>query len=147
MREYISYLGEEFDTKYIATQLNLNFQSSINKPLYGLWASPVNAKYGWKEFCINNLIGLDPVHFRFTLKYYAKIFYIDNLEDVEKLPFYGNGDIFIDFDKLREDGYDGMELTNPRIGHYFISKKEECFNSWDCESIVIWNPDIIVPIE
>ena len=49
--------------------------------------------------------------------------------------------------KLREDGYDGVELFDPIIGHRFIDKYELSFNAWDCESIVIWNPDIIIPVE
>lgn len=149
---YVSYLKTEFDKNLlICEKMTLNPRWPINKPLYGFWASPINAQYGWKQLCINEGIKLrlGDIKFIFKLRNNSKIFNIRDIKDVEeKVPFYEyRGFLLIDFDKMRSDGYDGIELLDPCIGHYFYSNKELCFNTWDCESIVIWNPDIIIPIK
>ena len=44
--------------------------------------------------------------------------------------------------------YDAIELENSFIGHMFYSRIEvDLFNSWDCESIVVLNPDKILVLD
>ena len=159
---YVSYLDVPFDKKLLKPSDKMN-NCINNKPIGGFWASPVDAEYGWKEFCTDNLPKAikDKLEFKFTLTNNARIIVIEDLQDInDKLKFdkFEYTDIinhaYIDFDAMRND-FDGIELRDPMLGHYFLnskqypelSKKEECFYCWDCESIVIWNPDIIVPIE
>ena len=40
--------GKEFDSSKFNLIENQDF---VNKPMGGLWASPVSSKYGWKEWC------------------------------------------------------------------------------------------------
>lgn len=153
---YISYLDKNFNKKYFGcTKISLNPFDIINKPRYGFWASPVDAEFGWKDFCEQERMeyALGDIKFTFKLSENAKIFNVKDLDDIKRLPFISldefvnSNSVFVDYDKLREDGYDGVELFDPSIGHRFIDKYELSFNSWDCESIVIWNPDIIIPIK
>ena len=153
---YVSYLHMEFDKKYFNCNdvISLNPFDPINKPRYGFWASPIDAEFGWKDFCEQNQMEdmMGGVKFTFKLSKDAKIFNIKDLDDIERLPYTSSTEIafaesvFVDFDELKRRGYDGVELFDSGIGHYFANKKELCFNAWDCESIVIWNPDIIIPI-
>lgn len=57
-------------------------------------------------------------------------------------PEYKN--LKINFYKLLDDGFVAVELMNSCIGHCFINKVEIMFNGWDCESIVVLDPDKIV---
>ena len=161
---YVSYLNIPFDKKLLKPSDKMN-NNIVNKPIGGFWASPEDAKYGWKEFYEDVFMEdrlkdkfKNMIKFRFTLSDDARIITIDDIQDInDKLKFNkfscGNN-LYIDFDSMRND-YDGIELTDPMLGHYFLnpkqypelSKKEECFYCWDCESIVIWNPDIIIPLE
>lgn len=52
----------------------------------------------------------------------------------------------IDFNKIKDDGYDAVELMDANIGHgiYDMRSVLTCFNCWDCESIVILNPEKII---
>lgn len=157
---YISYIDEKFNKTHMKTNLNysLNRTYSINKPLNAFWASREDAEFGWKDWCIDNDCTdwiKNKEIFRFKLSDNAKIFYIETVDDLENIPYYKDQNetdiilkesLYIDFDKMRQDGYDGIELLDPCIGHIFINPKEICFNSWDCQSITIWNPDIIVSI-
>ena len=52
-----------------------------------------------------------------------------------------------DFRRVLKD-YDAIELENSFIGHMFYSGIEvDLFNSWDCESIVVLNPDKILVLD
>ena len=51
--EYFTFLrkdSNEFDLNNIIINLNSEF-GIINKPQKAFWGSPVNAKFGWKEWC------------------------------------------------------------------------------------------------
>jgi hypothetical protein len=153
---YISYLKEDFDKNKMIIPKDMN--QWISKPAGGFWGSPEDAEYGWKDFCADWKDLSKTIPFRFTLIDNAKILVIEELDDINKLNYCKSNDwddkLYIDFNSIR-DKYDGIELKDPSIGHRFlfgnkykdIQRKEECFNSWDCESIVIWNPDIIIPME
>ena len=50
----------------------------------------------------------------------------------------------LDYNKIVEDGIDAVELMSAYVGHLFINNKyERIFNSWDCESIVVLNKDVL----
>lgn len=47
----------------------------------------------------------------------------------------------IDFDKIKADGHSGMELHNA------TKMRGTIFWSWDVDSIVIWDPDCVKPVD
>jgi len=143
---------------------------SINKPQSAFWGSPVNAHFGWKEWCKCEEFGDydwdNPIYFR--LKPNSTILRIDvqDLKDEilgkyvsknekfleelrlrfneEELSSFSRFVNYLDFNKIVADGIDAVELMNGTIGHYFWDNDYEgMFNSWDCESIVILNKDVI----
>lgn len=141
--EYVHYGSNKFDMKKFREIENI---PEFAKPKGGLWASRIDTEYSWKEWCENNEFGLDKLKesFKFKLKEDAKILTIENHVQLEKLPRNKNNkitrEIFIalDFEKLAKE-YDGIEVL--------ISKDQELYwklYGWDCDSILIMNPNIIV---
>ena len=62
-KRYVTYRREEdfvFDKQYLSTDIRNGF---TGKPLNGWWGSPVDAYYGWKEWCFDNDYELDTYQF------------------------------------------------------------------------------------
>ena len=86
-----------------------------------------------------------------TMKEGSKIYTIDFIDtesdpDNQLLQYIVEdefGGCYLDYQRMKDDGIDAVELYNAAIGHLFISRIETMFNSWDCESIVVLNPDAI----
>lgn len=116
----------------------------LNKPAYGLWASPVNTNWGWKDWCKSENYRIDSFgkSFRFRLKNGSKILTVRMIRDIEPFlkreandPFYGR----IQFSEIMKK-YDGLELIH---GDHYMELHDGPFYTWDCDSIVIWNPGVI----
>ena len=150
---YVHYGHKEFDKdNFNKIQNRRNF----NKPYGGLWASAVDAEYGWKEWNeSSDYVNISEENsFKFKLSADANILVISSVDDVEKLPLQESDDpIFkliasmrggikpVDFETLKSEGYDAIDFR--------VSKNHELYNAlygWDCDSILVMNPDIIEPI-
>lgn len=125
------------------------------KPDYGLWASRIDAEYGWKEWCEDSDFRecSDSCKMEFELAANTKILEIHCEEDV--LPYIVKGRYNmsfgqsktnisdgINFEKLKSEGFDGLELFILEDRRLY----DGVFNAWDCDSITIWNYDVIQPI-
>lgn len=171
MKKYVTY---GFGTIFMADKLKTDLSRIIaDKPLKAWWGSPVDADYGWRDWCLDNyfLRFEDPdLDFEenasnyfsddnkiiWTLRQKAKVLVINDLEDlynylelgyiVPKEEQYGYPRYKWDFFKVLRDGYSAIELTDAHLGHGFRSPLEDLMNSWDCESIVVLDPNDIVPI-
>lgn len=130
-----------------------NEQDYLNKPEGGLWSSPANSEWGWKDWCDSEMwrkgFGLS-CGFKFKLKKSARIFAIDSLSDyracVEK---YGKGIRWsdrkvIDWEKISKE-YDGLFLTLKGFDETRIGL--DGFHTWDCESMVIFNLDCVSEVK
>lgn len=157
MKEYIHYGHKEF---------NINSFNEIRndylwtKPLGGLWASPVDAQYGWKDWCKSSGYTKcnDDNSFKFTLDDKANIYHIYSVKDLETLPrilLSANeydraiSKYLIDFENAVNSGYDAIELhlsEETDIPDGIMAGLYYALYLWDCDSILIMNPDIIVPI-
>lgn len=151
MKTYIHYGSKVYDPSRFKEIKNR--WCPWNKPQHGtgLWASAVDAEYDWKDWCEDNNFGecIDDESFRFTLKDDTKVFTVKCEEDAKRLlsktgKFYAySASLFdgIDFEKLRDFGYDALEIfagSNRTI--------YDLFYGWDCDSILILNKDVIVPV-
>lgn len=163
-KTYITYWSYQSDKGHFDKDrivIDLEPDVANNKPMSAFWGSPENAEYGWKEYCyqfgynegydFNNPI-------KWKLKEGSKIYTIDK-DDVygdksEELLKYVNMEYHakydytsyhnIEFNKMVNDGIDGIELLDSCIGHMCINTIEGLFFSWDCESIVVFDPSKIV---
>ena len=157
MKEYIHYGHKYFDINLFNKIKNVHLWT---KPSGGLWASPVDAEWGWKDYCDSEQFrdcNKDNC-FKFTLTKNARVFHIYNVKDLGKLPkqylrpedYTSIIDKYIlDFECISNSGdYDAIELhlseeTDIPDGH--LQGLYYALYGWDCDSILIMNPDIIVP--
>ena len=158
-RTYIHYSSDAFDINkfkpmpYVDEGYDRYLAFSLNKPPHGtcFWGSPVGDKFGWKEWLEAEDWETERLEksFEFTLKPSARILKVTSTSDVSKyvkrIPE-ENGRLFvfefIDFIEMAKD-YDGCEVCHD---NNYEELHMGLFCTWDCNSIVIWNPDIIVPV-
>lgn len=140
MKKYIHYGHESFDRDLIQPIKNRQY---FTKPWGGFWASPVDAKFGWKQWCERENFAQHRFgySFTFTLSPEAKVLTISSTLDLSGLPLTGPSlvdEVQLDFEELLRRGYDAVELELSRDWELYFS-----MYGWDCDSIVILNPDVI----
>ena len=137
--ELIHYGSSQFDRSAFAGVVDAH----CIKPAGGLWASPVDAEFGWKQWCESedfNLLNLDR---SFTFSISGNIFTIDNVEDMNQLPWIEAGPLrCISFECLMAAGIDAVHLTWAGQVATRLSHPRNLYG-WDCESVLVMNPDII----
>ena len=155
--KYVTYLqkGDIFDQSKIVIDLNNKHNGCLFKPDRGFWGSPIDARFGWKEWTkceeFRDYDYDNPIYWTLTS---GKILLVDwdevenketsNLTKYIK-PIYVTpvmiGDYcsysVLDWNKMLEDDIVAVQLMDSYIGHCFKYDLEERFNSWDCESIVV----------
>ena len=157
MTTYIHYGSDKFDKAKFGKIKNQKYPWVKPDHSSGLWASRVDAKYPWKEWCKDASFNIDELttSFKFTISPSANIYTIAKPDDVIGLPDhvdeeYGNsyhGIKRIDFEKCVELGIDAIEIVdihgknpNHQFGDFTVY---DMMYGWDCDSILILNPDII----
>jgi hypothetical protein len=141
--KYIHYGYDRLDVSKIKPIKN---RYMWHKPSGGLWASPVSAAMGWKEWCEQEEFMLDRLETfcTFSLREDANIYEINSTEDVEAMPRQDQAIQMktikaIDFEKMLADGVDAIQFNlsaNPCL--YWD------LYGWDCDCILIMNPAVII---
>lgn len=141
---YIHYGHTTFDKNIFHPIHNIPMR---NKPTGGVWASRIDAVFGWRELneyefykdCDKE------ISFQFTLKSNANIIELHSSNDVDQLlqittsKDHNSG--YLDFEAISSGGIDAIE--------YFLSDDDDLYyklRGWECDSILIMNHEIIVPI-
>lgn len=148
---YIHYGATSFDSSIGFPIKNL---VGWTKPQGGLWASRQDASFGWKAWCEAEQFRYYDDHdsFKFILKDETKIAIINSMVDLRRLPTIESSsaifDICINFEECLRRGFDAVELC--WYGYEYIDKRvDDMYNGlygWDCDSIVVLNPEAIVQI-
>ena len=111
------------------------------KPYGGLWCSPVNSEWGWKDWCkAEEFSSCDTSNsFQVKLHDWAKVLVIDNEEDLLKLypKKYEFGEY--DFERVAKE-YDAIWLTVQGQDETRHSRPYNLYG-WDCETVLIMNPE------
>ena len=150
-KEYIHYGHTNFD-KALFTPISNN--PTRNKPGGGLWASPKDAAKGWEQWNISEGFSVcrKENSFSFTLSEEANVIHIKSMDDISLLPLQDSdiskvmkriGILCIDYEALIDAGYDAVELHISEGAPGLVN----ALYGWDCDSIVILNPEIVVPLE
>lgn len=147
-RVYVHYGNTKFNPSVFEAVYTISHDL---KPQAGFWASPTDAKISWyeREYFRHN----DPNgRVEFTLKPDAKVFMVQTLDDIAYLlknypaPFtsglgttgtyveQGLPCLAIDFEAMSQD-YDGLDLAYSSLGNIM--------GVWDCDSVCVFNPDIM----
>lgn len=144
---YQHYGNNKFDNSQIKPIKN---RDVWGKPYGGFWASRVNSEKSWKEWCETEDFCTERLkkHFDFTLNDNAKILVIKTKCDLEKLrqkhqewfvkPKWDFIDRpFLDFEKISKL-YDALEVNAGSDRELYFD-----FYGWDCDSICIFNLQIV----
>jgi hypothetical protein len=151
--KYVHYGNNKFNKNEFRPIKNRQFQA---KPNGGFWGSRVDAQFGWKDWCESECFAecKENNKIEFALTENARIFNIHSVADAKKLKeiyaispdeelsSFGLPYMFttVDFEKMTQD-YDGIE--------FFLSDDDELYHElylWDCDSIVIFNPEVIIEL-
>ncbi len=141
--QYIHYGDDNFD---IDKFIPISNRPEATKPFGGFWGSRKDTDFGWKEWCTEiDLKSKDLTKkLQFSLSENAKILVIDNIKCLDKLPQNEDNHIVnkifvtLDFEKLSKQ-YDAIEVL--------ISEDERLYEllyGWDCDSILVMNPNVII---
>ena len=148
--EYVHYGANEFIPEKVTEDAKYWRKNSIGKPS-GLWASPLNAELNWKDWCEEEDFHTERLDesFKFKLKNGSRILEVHQIEDILLYVVPNNFGfrlwvgsesklVLLNRDALMSD-FDGMEL--------YLSEnwllRDMYFYTWDCDSICIWNSDVI----
>jgi hypothetical protein len=143
-QQYIHYGANSFDR--LKFKKVIGSDTGLNKPIGGLWASPVDCKCSWFYWCKDNEYHEERLNksFKFTLVNGSKVFHIRTYKDMFKLPCINNkydpifNCVVYDWLKIKQK-YDAVEL---HLGENY-PLFHDAFYCWDVDSIVILNPDIV----
>lgn len=141
-RQLIHYGSTNYNPEKVGKIVNENWV----KPKGGLWTSPIDSTWGWKDWCeMKNFRECNEANsFRLQFKHDAKILVIDSLEDLKKLPkqnvviTYKYQKEYLDFELLAKK-YDAIWLTETGQHETHLSYQTDLYG-WDCESVLILNP-------
>ena len=122
------------------------------KPKGGLWTSPINSKWGWKDWCqTNNFRDCNFKNsFKIKLKETTNVFIINTLLDLKNAPLVdckiGNSyeKRHLDFEHIAKS-YDAIWLTEKGQNQTHLSYPLNLYG-WDCESVLILNPKCILEV-
>lgn len=154
-KNWITY-GIHYDPEKF-NKISENEVSTLNKPMTGgLWCSPVDSSCSWKRWCEGEYFRVESLKFgtKFNITPDAKILKIDSLcnyYQVKKTYGEFNNEyrrVFINFSKISKI-YDAVYLTES--GFHDTRWLDDLYDmgtySWDCESMVILNNNIITDVE
>lgn len=134
------------------------FQNHYNKPKRGgIWLSPKNSKYGWREWAKETKYPRfhDRYRWEIALEDDAKIIACTNFMDLKSIPtsdLYVDGEYactYFDYRKLQESGYHGVFLGLELLmlikfyQKYYEGFTKPTFKFWDCESLLLFGTEKI----
>lgn len=141
--KYITY-GFNWDPNKFRE--NIKNHPFLNKPLGGLWGSPINSEYGWKDWCIRNsfkpFCEKSDIYFEWELMENRNILIVETEKDIPENLYRSDG--YLDWEKVSQE-YDAFFLTLNGLNE--LEDSSLGFNTWDCESIIVFKKDLINPLE
>lgn len=117
------------------------------KPKGGLWTSPIQTEWGWKEWCLAESFRTEfDTYFTLTLQEKSLVYQIDRLADLNDLIWYTYPPYQFEYPNYEAmaNTYDAIWLTDTgeKETRYTIQRN---LYGWDCESVLILNPMAIQP--
>lgn len=138
--EYIHYGTSVFDKTLFKPIINSAY---MNKPCGGFWGSPIDSVFGWKKWCEAEqfMDCIEECSVRFRLTKDAKVIYVHSIEDLSKFKNLRRPEGVLDFEMLSKL-YDAFYLDLSSDRNHLYS----AMYGWDCDSIVVMNPDAVIQI-
>lgn len=110
----------------------------------GLWTSPIDSVYGWKEWSDQNEYGDTSTYF--DIQFHGRLLTIHGEEDLGKLHWTTSGHgkweypLFV---PVLKQGYDAIHLTVRGQEETWFSLPRNLYG-WDCETVLVLNPESLV---
>ena len=149
--EYIHY-GHKYFNKLLFDPIK---NAMFVKPRGGLWASPIVAQNGWKDWCEAESFRdcKEDNSFKFEISENANVVHLRSVDDLQELPrnnsLIGYDSInkyWLDFEKMLAGGVDAIEVHISEDPSEWENSLYYALYGWDCDSILVMNPDIIEEI-
>lgn len=149
-QQYIHYGHEMFDNNLF---IDISNMECFPKPKGGLWGTPLNARFGWKEWCEQEKFEQfnENIRFLFTLKEEANVVHIRTAKDVLNLPQQKNPlaqnmpYVLLDFEEIKNKGVDALELHLSEQEYSNTDRElKHLLWLWDCDCILVLNKDVII---
>lgn len=114
-----------------------------NKPIGGLWTSPVDSEFGWIDWCESEDYAHTNFDEYFDLVFEGRLLVINGEYDLRHFTWCGASKWLkgIDFIKLLPD-YDAIHLTAQGQWSTRLSEPYDLYG-WDCESVLILNKESV----
>lgn len=133
--QLIHYGSDKYEKDRFNTIKNHTFG---HKPAGGLWTSPIDSKYGWKDWCKNEDFG--DLSKSFKLDFKGDLLVIDSIADLNSLPWISVGS----FSRILFQNLDCDAIYLTEKGEFETRHNQpRSLYGWDCESVLIMNPDSI----
>lgn len=111
------------------------------KPKGGLWTSPIDSEWGWKDWCESEEFGDLSVNFR--LRFFGRVYVVDSMAAVEALPWrkaeWSDLLMWPDYEAISDVDAIHVTIEGERATRY----EEPSLYGWDCETVWIMNPACI----
>jgi hypothetical protein len=150
--------GRDFDPALFKPVANIPYR---NKPSGGCWFSPIRTTrrldgyepYGWAEWVVDNDFRTIRPEERREFVIEGKILVIDGDIDPADIPaiippgLHPRDNYGPDFEFLVELGYDAILLTQEGLRRFhLVSGGGFELYGWDCESVLVLNPQAVRPL-
>ena len=141
-KKYIHYGSNNFDINKFEKIQNRR-EMSFEKPDGGLWASPIDSRDNWHDWCLNNDFHTEKLKdsFTFTLLPNSRVLTIKTIQDITDIlniltvaPLERRKGSHIDFEELLALGYDAIEVYIDDVDVYYR------LYGWDVDSLLVLNP-------
>jgi len=130
----LCYDPKKFKPISNVTFRNVKFRT---KPEGGFWTSPVNSKYGWSDWCKDE--SYSDLTESFEVDFNGTVFTVNSISDMKKLPWKKDKDMpYISFEDMTCDAIH-LTVQGERETRY----SEPSLYGWDCESVLVMNPECI----
>lgn len=123
-------------------------KNGFPKPQGGLWTSPSDSTYGWKQWAEENSFG--DLTSSFAIEFRGRVCKIDSAKDLSDIPWFdpipgkmlsiGSPDV----EALAKAGIDAVWLTDEGEQSTRFSEGRSLYG-WDCETVYVLNPDCVTP--
>ena len=148
-KTYVHYGTDVYDPE-ITRRLVLSERAfeRFDKPA-GLWASPEDSDCCWKNWCEWEQFETERLKksFRFVLRDGTRVLKLNSLKDAEGVLTRFPDDCPLPMKRLNlrklYEEYDAVEAV---IGGTDL-RNETVFMGWDVDSICVWNPDAVKPLQ
>ncbi len=146
---YVHCGSDHFDKNLFVFAKNQTEYPWVKPDFGGMWASPLDSDNKWDDWCLSNDFHIDELiqRFYFKLTDDAKVIVIDSNDKLEKLVSQGLcrkhftiSEYYLDFEKILQQGYDAISVIINAETYWSLY-------GWDCDTLLVLNPDCIIEVE